>query len=147
MGRLMAHFALVDGTIVQKVLVVGNEITTVDGVEDEQRGIDFLKELFPDETGDWVQCSYNRNTRNVYPKIGDTYDAEKEIFIEAKPFESWVLNADNMWESPAGPKPEEFLGNEETEENGYDWIWDEPNLKWVKATSKTQVERLSKHHL
>ncbi len=143
----MAHFALVKNNTVESVTVVGNEITTVDGVEDEQRGIDFLKKLFPDETGDWVQCSYNRNSRNVYPKIGDIYDAEKEIFIEAKPFESWVLNDDNKWESPAGPKPEEFLGNEETEENGYDWTWDEPNLEWVKSTSLEQHERLAEYHL
>jgi hypothetical protein len=143
----MAHFALVKNNTVESVTVVGNEITTVDGVEDEQRGIDFLKKIFPNETGDWVQCSYNRNSRNVYPKIGDIYDAEKDIFIEAKPFESWVLNDDNKWESPVGPKPEEFLGNEETEENGYDWIWDEPNLEWVKSTSREQNERLAEYHL
>ena len=53
----MANFAELDESrIVSRVLVVGNEVTTIDGVEVEQRGIDFLNDIFP-ESGTWVQTS------------------------------------------------------------------------------------------
>ena len=43
----MAHFAELDeNNKVIQVLVVSNDITTVDGVENEQLGIDFLNDLF-----------------------------------------------------------------------------------------------------
>ena len=44
----MAHFAELDATnTVLRVIVVNNDVITIDGVEDEQRGIDFLDDLFP----------------------------------------------------------------------------------------------------
>ena len=53
----MARFAELDeNNIVLQVIIVGNEITTIDDVEVEQRGIDFLNDLFPD-SGTWVQTS------------------------------------------------------------------------------------------
>ena len=43
----MAHFAEIDTATntVLRILVLHNDVTTIDGVEDEQRGIDFFENL------------------------------------------------------------------------------------------------------
>jgi hypothetical protein len=84
----MAHFAQLDeNNVVTQVIVVHNselvesKQTTVneDGsvsvavVESEQRGIDFCKSLFGEDTR-WAQTSYNNSFRGKYAGIGDTYD-------------------------------------------------------------------------
>ena len=46
------------------------------------------------------------STRN--PRIGSTYDAINNKFIDIKPFESWVFNEISFeWESPLGAKPDD----------------------------------------
>ncbi len=116
----MAHFAELDeNSAVLQVLVVHNDVITVDGVEDEQRGIDFLNGLFPD-SGDWKQCSYNHNKRGHYPAIGDTYDPVEDVFYGPQPYPSWSMGEDFLWQPPT-PKPDttEF------------YYWDEDSLTWV----------------
>ena len=118
----MAHFAELDeSNTVINVVVVHNDVTTIDGVEDEQRGIDFLNDLYPD-SGAWVQTSYNHNMRTAYAGLGAVYDADNDRFTPPKPFPSWVLNTDtNDWEAPVAPVP------------GY--YWDEATTSWVQPTS------------
>ena len=92
----MAHFAkLGKGNIVEKVVVVSNDVATT-----EQAGIDFLNQTF--KTNDiWLQTSYNSNIRKNYAGIGFTYDQTKDAFIPPKPFNSWTLNEDTCrWEAP-----------------------------------------------
>ena len=121
---LMAHFAELDETnTVLNVVVVGNDVTTIDGVEDEQRGIDFLNDLLP-ESGTWVQTSYNRNIRFDYAAVGGTYDPVLDIFIQPKPFPSWVLDDTNhSWWAPV-----DYPG---TDEPPF-YYWDEDNTIWVE---------------
>ena len=116
----MAHFAeLNESNTVINVVVVHNDVTTIDGVEDEQRGIDFLNDLFPD-SGTWVQTSYNANIRSIYAGVGGTYDADNDRFIPPQPFPSWTLNTETgTWEAPEAAVP------------GY--VWDEATLSWVPA--------------
>jgi len=118
----MAHYAELDATnTVLQVVVVHNDVTTIDGVEDEQRGIDFLNGLYPD-SGTWVQTSYNRNFRTRYASVGGTYDTASDLFIVPQPFPSWILNEDTTdWEPPT-PKPDD----------GY--VWDEDTTSWVEIT-------------
>lgn len=53
------------------------------------------------------------------PKTGSTYDTVKDKFIEPKPYESWVLNEEDIWQSPDGFSAKEgFYWNEEDQE----WI-------------------------
>jgi len=107
----MAHFAKLDqNNIVTTVHVVHNNELLVDGVESEQKGIDFLKNLF--STNDnWKQTSYNTRGgshtlsgtpfRKNYAGIGYTYDEDKDAFIPNKPFPSWILNEDTcQWSAP-----------------------------------------------
>lgn len=67
----MAHFAKIENGIVTNVLVVDNE--------HEANGQEFLNSLGLE--GTWVQTSYNANFRGKFAGIGDTYDAEQDIFI------------------------------------------------------------------
>jgi len=115
----MAHFAkLGKGNIVEKVVVVSNDIATT-----EQAGVDFLNDLY--KTRDvWKQTSYNGNIRKNYAGIGFKYDQTRDAFIEPKPFDSWTLNEETcLWEAPtAYPDDGKFYNwNEENQ------TWDEIN--------------------
>jgi hypothetical protein len=76
----MAHFAeLDDNNIVTRVIVVhNNELLDDNGIESEQKGIDFCVGLFG---GRWVQTSYNANFRGIYAGIGNIYDETLDEFI------------------------------------------------------------------
>jgi hypothetical protein len=78
----MAHFAQLDNNnIVTKVIVVNNnELLDQDGNEIEQKGIDFCKSLFGQDTK-WIQTSYNGSFRAKYAATNDIYDEINDIFI------------------------------------------------------------------
>lgn len=122
----MAHFAeLNSNNTVIRVLVIDN-IHMIDehGVEKEQLGIDYLKNLFGSKTI-WVQTSYNNKFRKKYAGIGFKYDTQYDRFIEPRPFPSWTLNTfTGEWEAPV-LKPND----------GNQYIWDETSLVWVKINS------------
>ena len=69
----MAAFAKVKDNIVQQVISVhDNEVPT------EEKGIEFLKSLFPNEDCTWVQTDENAEVkfRKNRANIGDTYNKE-----------------------------------------------------------------------
>lgn len=119
----MAHFAkLNENNIVLAVHVVNNDVITVNGVESEQAGIDFLTNLYGHAS--WKQTSYNESVRKNYAGVDYSYDAGRDAFIAPKPFPSWVLNETTCkWEAPT-PMPED----DKT------YSWDEETTSWVEAT-------------
>lgn len=124
----MAHFAELDSNnIVLRILVVDNEkLIDENGNESEQKGVDFLKNLFGNETN-WVQCSYNSNFRKIYPGIGFKYDPIADVFISPKPFESWILNEQlHGWDPPVLYPSD-----------GNQYIWDEQTVSWVEIPTST----------
>lgn len=75
----MAHFAEIDeNNIVIRVLVVADE--------HEDRGQEFLADDLG-LGGTWIQTSYNHRIRGKFAGIGDTYDAENDIFVSPPPKE------------------------------------------------------------
>lgn len=114
----MAHFAKIDeNNIVLEVIVVNNDNLIENGIELESKGIEFCQSLFG---GNWKQTSYNGNFRKNYAGIGYIYDAERDAFIEPKPFNSWILNEETCkWESPS-PMPND---------NSF-YVWNEDNQTW-----------------
>lgn len=119
----MAHFAKIGlNNVVEQVIVVhNNELLNDNGIEVEQRGVDFCKSLFG---GTWVQTSYNENFRGCFAGKGYTYDFEKDVFIPPKPFVSWTLNKNTCrWEAPV-PMPE-----------GGGYVWDENAVAWVETSN------------
>ncbi len=111
----MAHFAKIENGIVTSVIVVHNNELLVDGVETEQKGIQFCQSLFG---GTWIQTSYTNRIRKQYAGIGFTYDADADQFVAPQPFASWTLDSNNDWQAPT-PKPEGSF------------YWDEETLAWV----------------
>ena len=117
----MAHFAEIglNNTVLRVIVVHNNEVIDVEGNENEQRGIDFCRNLFG---GTWLQTSYNGNMRKNFAGAGFTYDSDRDAFIPPKPYNSWVLNEDTcLWEAPV-PMPEG---------DAY-YVWDEATTSWVE---------------
>jgi len=134
----MAHFAELDSNNkVLRVIVVHNNELLVNGVENEQKGIDFCKSLFGSDTN-WIQTSYNNNFRKQYAGTDFTYDSIKNKFIAPQPYPSWSLDANDDWQPPI-PKPITYTqnikipiglnGDEKIIEDPY--YWDEKNQSWV----------------
>jgi len=119
----MAHFAKLDeNNNVLAVHVVNNDVITIDGVESEQAGIDFLTGLHGHTL--WKQTSYNGTIRKNYASVGYTYDTERDAFIAPKPYGSWVLDeATCQWEAPVVYP---------TDGKRYGWF--EPNQQWIEIT-------------
>ena len=117
----MASFAkLGKGNIVEKVVVVSNDIATT-----EQAGVDFLNNLYQSRDV-WKQTSYNTKAgvhllggtpfRKNHAAIGFTYDQERDAFIAPKPFDSWTINETTCeWEAPIA---------EPTDGQDYDRDWE-----------------------
>lgn len=121
----MAHFAKLDesNVVLEVHCVHNNELLDENGIEQEQKGIDFLINW----SGGyllWKQTSYNGNMRKNYAGIGYTYRADIDAFVPSQPFASWTLNADAQWEAPT-PMPND----------GQMYTWDEASTNWVKYVS------------
>jgi|TARA_R100000455_G_scaffold28726_1_gene18517 hypothetical protein len=151
----MAHFALIDeNNIVQEVHVLNNDIITdKDGNEQEYLGVNFLTNLHK-STGTWKQTSYNTREgkyynvedgsehedqskafRGNYAQIGGTWNPELNVFLDVKPYDSWVLHNElPRWQSPIGDPPP-LTDEQESETNSkthwWHYYWDEANLRWV----------------
>ena len=123
----MAHFAKLDeNNVVLEVHVVhNNELLDENGVEQEQKGIDFLINWSNGYLA-WKQTSYNGNFRKNYAGIGYSYDPIRDAFIPAQPYPSWLLNEQTCrWEPPiAAPTDGEM------------YTWDEASTNWVKYASQ-----------
>jgi hypothetical protein len=118
----MAHFAKLDeNNNVLAVHVVANEEITINGIESEQAGIDFLTNLYGHTH--WKQCSYNGNLRKNYPSAGvSIYNPERDAFMDKQPYPSWILDEDSCtWHPPVEKPKDEFS-----------YSWDEATTSWVK---------------
>jgi hypothetical protein len=120
----MAHFAELDenNTVLQVIVVHNNELKGANGVEYENKGIQFCETLFGH--ANWKQTSYNHNIRKQFAGTGYTYDPDKDVFVAPQPFPSWSLDDNSDWQAPT-PRPEDdnlYSWNEETQ----DWDLVEP---------------------
>ena len=123
----MAHYALLDENNVVLQVITGKD-------EDEQRdGVDVnWEEWYKDFHGvaDCKRTSYNtvqnQHTNGETPFRGNfagegmIYDADNDVFVYAKPFDSWVLDTDTWSWKPPIEHPE-----------GEAKDWDEETGAWV----------------
>jgi len=119
----MAHFAKLDSqNNVLAVVVINNEdVENLSFPESEPLGITFCKSLFGEDTV-WKQTSYNGNFRRQYAAIGGFYYPPKDVFVESKPYPSWLFDNDLAnWVAPI-PKP--------SIPSNYEAIWNENYLEW-----------------
>ena len=118
----MAHFAEInENNKVTRVIVVhNNELLGVNGVEYEEKGIQFCERLFGHRN--WVQTSYNSSIRYNFAGVGYTWDKENDAFYAPQPYSSWTLDENFTWQAPV-PYPEDA-----SPEKIYEW--DEDTLSW-----------------
>ena len=118
----MAHWAKLDeNNVVVDVNVVSDDIIDGHAFMTETLGLD----------GTWVKTSFNtyKNQHSLggtpfrknYASIGGTYDAERDAFIPAKRWDSWILDEETChWIAPI-PNPD----------NRHQSEWDEENQAWL----------------
>jgi hypothetical protein len=76
----MAHYAFLDqNNVVTEVIVGRNEDEVVDGIFDWEK---FYGEIRQQKC---IRTSYNAKIRGKFAGIGDTYDADKDIFVAPEP--------------------------------------------------------------
>lgn len=135
----MGYFAkLNEENYVVKVHCLDNNVFTINEIEDENVGSNFLNALHK-TNNIYKQTSYNtrggihyqgdNNTPSIdqskafrknYAGIGYYYDSIRDAFIPPKPFSSWTLNEDScLWDSPV-PYPND----------GKMYRWNEDILNW-----------------
>lgn len=119
----MAHFVKIDeNNVVISGIVIGNDILNdLPFPESEPLGLAFIRDTYGE--GVWKQTSYNRNFRGNYAGIGMEYLPDKDVFVYPKPFPSWVLNDNSLWEAPI-PYPND----------GKLYGWNEETQSWVEST-------------
>tara|TARA_R110000744_G_scaffold6931_1_gene23879 strand:- start:1802 stop:2251 length:450 start_codon:yes stop_codon:yes gene_type:complete len=132
----MAHFAELDANnVVQRVVVVGNDVTTANGplgendkhVDGESWCINFFK------GGTWKQTSYNSSFRKQYAGVGYTFDFAKDKFIAPQPFPSWSLDSNDDWQAPVAYPTVTTYGDNAP----YSISWDEDNQQWKASDDQS----------
>jgi hypothetical protein len=129
----MAHYAFLDeNSIVVKVIVGKNED------EPTPEGFNNWEDYYLSIHNEYSSCkktSYNTKEgihltggtpfRGNYAGLGMKYDSTNDIFINPKPYDSWVLNTTTaLWEAPvAMPEVE-----------GESYAWNEEGGAWELIT-------------
>lgn len=137
----MAHFAELDEqNNVLRVIVISNEdIKNDDGSENEILGEQLARQI-TGTTSRWIQASYNRRFRQLFPdRPGFTYNEQHDAFIEPRPFPSWVLNDQGVWKSPV-IRPDDNRPYEWDEETG---SWKEVPIVFVSNDPIPDNEKAS----
>ena len=143
----MGHFAkLNNNNEVIDIVAVDNNDLMIDGIENEEIGINFLTSIF--NHTNWKQTSYNtrggihylpnsttpsstqkKAVRWTYAGIGMIYEPLRDIFIHKKPYPSWYLNEETYtWQSPIARPNKDFIPTEYKAYNHY--IWNEDVMDW-----------------
>ena len=116
----MAYFAELDeDNTVLSILAIHNNELLVDGIESEQKGIDFCNTI---KGAKWVRTSFTGSFRKQYADVGYTYSETDDVFIAPKPFASWSLDENYDWQAPI-----------DYPADGKDYSWDEANQVWVES--------------
>tara|TARA_R110002051_G_scaffold1444_1_gene8061 strand:- start:73 stop:480 length:408 start_codon:yes stop_codon:yes gene_type:complete len=135
----MAHFTKVDeSNIVTETVVIHNDCCLdSENNESEAVGIAFCEGLFG--AGTYKQTSYNTlggvhslggtPFRKNYASTGYTWDASKDAFYEPKPFNSWSLDSNCVWQPPI-TKPDD---------DKY-YYWDEDAYQADNSTGWVEIE-------
>lgn len=121
----MAHFAELDNNnkVIRVIVVDNTDLLNASGEESEALGIAFCENLLG---GRWVQTSYNANFRKHYAAPDFTYSEELDAFVPPKPYDSWVLNENEVvWEAPISYPAD-----------GKAYVWDEDVQNWSEVEFK-----------
>lgn len=119
----MSHYAKVlNGQVVQIIVAESS----------------FFNTFIDNSPGTWIQTSYNTYggvhynqdgqpdggvaLRGNYAGLGYTYDTTNDVFYAPKPYPSWILNSNWLWNAPVA-----------VPSSGGPYIWNELTKSWVIA--------------
>lgn len=118
----MAHFCELDrnNLILQTVVINNAVVDNLNFPESEKPGIEFCQSLYGSSTV-WLQTSINGSFRRCYGAPGYSYMPQYDIFIEPKPYPSWIFDpVTKNWVPPIAMP---------TDGNAY--YWNENYHSWV----------------
>ena len=132
----MAHFVKLDddNIVVDKVVVNNDVILDENGDEQESLGIQFLKDLYNDQSANWIQTSYNETIRHKFADIQDKYHADIDQFRQQKPVDNPSFIYDETKKSWTTPV--------EAPQDGPSYVWDETSVSWVLSSIQTKANHL-----
>jgi len=118
----MAHYAFINNKNIVTEVIVGKDENDLDDLPEEFSSWEsYYLSLRPQSTA-CKRTSYNtRGNQHLnsgtpfranYAGRGYIYDESNDVFYPPKPFESWILNSNWVWEAPI-PYP--------TDGNNYIW--------------------------
>ena len=98
----MAHFAeLNSDNVVLRIVVIDNNDVNSHGGDLSEQAAEYVKTIVPLIGGTrYLQTSYNGSFRRNYATVGGKYIPEKDIFIGAQPYSSWILNSNYFYQPP-----------------------------------------------
>jgi hypothetical protein len=113
----MTYFAKLDADNIVIFVTAGREED--DGLEEELNA----------RTGDVYRQTYiNGSARFNYAGLGFTYDADRDAFISAQPYPSWVLDeATCLWVAPI-----------DYPADGGQYVWDEETTDWIEVQDEAE---------
>ena len=117
----MSHniFAKID----ENYVVVQVETLADESITTEAQGQAFLHNLYKD-SATWIE-TFTDGTRGNFAGVDLSWDPVNNVFLQIKPFDSWVLNTTTWkWDSPI-PRPANI--------EGYIWVWNEEAQQWEKG--------------
>lgn len=122
----MAHFCELDrdNLILQTIVVDNAVVNNLPYPDSEPLGIQFCQSLYGQSTI-WLQTSINGSFRRCYGQPGYSYMPQYDIFIEPKPYPSWVFDPVTKNWVPPTPMPSD----------GQVYYWDENYHEWVLVGS------------
>jgi len=124
----MAHYAFLDENNIVTEVIVGND---ENNTEELPEGFTSWEQWYGDFRGQTCKrTSYNTAAnehklggtpfRGNFAGIGWTYDSTRDAFISPQPYDSWVLDEDDLgWYPPVSYPDDDNL-----------YIWNESSQSW-----------------
>lgn len=77
--------------------------------------------------GRWIE-TFKNNPDKIFAGIGMNYNSVKKIFHADKPFPSWKMKPNGIWEAPIQPI-----------RDGKHKTWNESKKKWINDKDRSSI--------
>jgi len=127
---MFVYFAELDSENVVQYIALMDSKDMIDEEDDtisEVIGEQYCKRVFTSENS-WKR-TFKTGERRRFAVIGGTYDPENDIFMDPKPYPSWVVSQGD-WVAPI----EKPTITSEQDIQGYFYIWNEENYQADNST-------------
>lgn len=142
----MKYFAKLDSSnkVIDTFVVDDSDVNNYGG-DQSQEAVNHIKSFLKIKNN-IVQYSIDGSFRQRTASIDGSYDSNKNVFINEKPYPSWTLDSNNEWQAPVAYPTittnmgilwdevnQRWLGEEYTEQGLVNKIWNPNTLSWDNA--------------